>query len=71
MPTPMQQFVVTVSGLAAKLGMNELVIIVRDPTDRVLKFFAGKDVLESLKPEIAAKLQLDTPNDESMTGWEG
>ncbi len=70
MPTPVQQFVVTVAGLANKLGLGQLVLIFRDPTDRTVKFFSAPGVLEALKPEIAAKLQLDGANDESTTGWE-
>lgn len=71
MATPLQQFVVTVAGLANKLGLGQLVLIFRDPADRQVKFFSAPGVLEALKPEISAKLQLDAPNDESVTSWEG
>jgi hypothetical protein len=72
MPTPYEQFVQTVGGLAQKLGIAELLIISRDPRTRVVSYMGSPGSLRTLRPDIAEKLQLvDSSTEvEAMTGWE-
>jgi hypothetical protein len=54
-----QQFVVQVGQLAQQVGISDVLVVVRDPSNpRQVGFYGPPGSLTRLKPDIAAKLGL-------------
>lgn len=63
------QFLKTVSAQAAPLKTSVL-IIVRDPADRVVHFVGTQGALDNMRPEIVQKVGVPEESNEAVTGWE-
>ena len=72
MATPFETFCQQVGALAVKSGLPDIVVVVRDPNSRQVKFLSTPTGMQSLKFDVAQKLQLVDPQTlESSTGWDG
>lgn len=54
---------------AGREGVNELLIIFRDPRTRQVRLLATAGAVDRLKSDIAEKLNLSDA-DSAITGWE-
>lgn len=64
------QFVQQASALAARAGIQMVVIIVRDPhLPNEPLVVASKGAIDNLRDIVAVKFNLGEPDDGSMTGW--
>ena len=65
-----QKFLAQVAAMATAARASVL-IVVRDPTTRIVHFVGTPGALDNMKPEIVAKVGAVDEEQEAMTGWEG
>jgi hypothetical protein len=71
MATPFEVFCQQVGALALASKLPDIVVVVRDPNSRQVKYLATQSGMHNLRADIAAKLQLADPQSlESTTGWD-
>ncbi len=64
-------FLRTVAQMAARLGGVPVLIVIRDPDDRIVHYVGTPGALDNMRADIARKVQVADDADESVTGWEG
>lgn len=66
-PNHIAQFANTVGQLAQRIGLAEVVVVVRDPVTKLPHFIASGESMTTLRSAIGDKLGFADPPD---TGWD-
>lgn len=64
-------FLKTVAAMASRLG-TPVLIVVRDPDDRIVHYVGTPGALDNMRADIANKIGVSSEDsNEAVTGWEG